>query len=316
MSINRAGDAARPANGYGNELFALPDSAYLLLRDLLVERTGVLFDEQKRGLLADKLSELVAANGLTSFLDYYYLLRYDDPAELHLAKLMNRLAVPETYFWRQSDQLEALAGVIAPAHFGRTGAGPLRIWSAACCTGEEPVSIAIALAQAGLLGRFPIEIVATDGSSALVARARRGEYGERSFRQLPPGLREEYFVNEGAHWRPIDSVRACIKWGVVNLVRDSEIRPFAGADVIFCRNVFIYFADDAVRRTVRAMSEGMPAHGVLFLGAAESLTRLGSGLELVEVGNAFGYVKTGSKQVVDRARLSTVNGKAAFRAAP
>jgi chemotaxis protein methyltransferase CheR len=316
MTDRREGEDSRPAYKFANELFALPQGVYVLLRDLVVERTGVLFDDQKRELLAEKLSALVAENGLTSFLDYYYLLRYDDPTESHLAALMNRLAVPETYFWRQSDQLEALAKVIAPAHFAKRKSGPLRVWCAACCSGEEPVSIAMALAEEGILDRYPVEIVATDGSPALVERARRGEYGERAFRQLPAGMRERYFVNRGAFWQPSERLTAPIRWGVVNLVHEPQVRIFAAADVIFCRNVFIYFADHAVRRTVQAMSDSLPADGYLFVGAAESLTRLGVDLELVEVGNAFGYTKTGTKQAAGRERSSTVHTSAAHRVAP
>src|SRR5689334_19216649 len=99
---------------HGNPTFALTDAAFVLLRDAIVQRTGILFDDGKRGVMADKLSELVAANGLTSFLDYYYLLRYDENADAHWAALLDRLSVPETFFWRQSEQIEAVASVVAP----------------------------------------------------------------------------------------------------------------------------------------------------------------------------------------------------------
>src|SRR5436305_762249 len=144
---------------YGAELATVPQPTFSFLRDLIVQRTGVYFDEPKRDLLADKLAELVTANGLTSFLDYYYLLRYDADAERHWGLLMDRLAVPETFFWRQSEHLRTVATVVAPSHFAAHPGRPLRIWSAACCTGEEPVSLAIALAEAGLLSTWPIEIV-------------------------------------------------------------------------------------------------------------------------------------------------------------
>jgi chemotaxis protein methyltransferase CheR len=294
-----------PLHGYSSELFAMPEAPYVLLRDLIVERTGVLFDAPKRGLLADKLSALVAANGLTSFLDYYYLLRYDDPAGAHLAALMNRLAVPETFFWRQPDQFEALARVVAPRHFAAAPTRPLRIWSAASCTGEEPVSIAIALSEAGLLGTQPIEIVATDGSSAMIERARRGLYGDRSFRQLQPRLKEKYFTRDGDSWRPTDQVHRGITWRVANLAREAEIEQFASADVIFCRNVFIYFSDDAIRNTVGVFARCMPRDGHLFVGASESLTRLNVDLELVEIGNAFAYVKPEQASALQRGRPSS-----------
>jgi chemotaxis protein methyltransferase CheR len=285
----------------GNNTFALSDAAFVLLRDLIVQRTGILFDESKRGLMADKLSELVAANGFTSFLDYYYLLRYDESAAVHLSALMDRLAVPETFFWRQAEQINALASVIAPAHFMAYPGRPLRIWSAGCCTGEEPVSLAIALAEHGLLEAGQVEITATDGSPQMIARAERGSYGERSFRQLPAHLKAKYFEREGDdRWRPIAAVRRAIRWGVANLAVADEVKRHAGCDVIFCRNVFIYFSDDAIRSTVRLFAEYLSPDGFLFVAASESLNRLGVELELAEIGGAFTYVKLGRREVVER----------------
>ena len=208
---------------------------------------------------------------------------------------MNRLAVPETFFWRQADQITALTDIIAPAHFAAAAHTPLRIWSAAACTGEEPISIAIALSEAGLLDTRPIEIVATDGSEEMIARARRGVYGERSFRQIPDALKQKYFEPHEKLWRPVEHIHRRIRWDVANLVRPSETTRFANANVIFCRNVFIYFSDAAIRSTIRTFAGAMPENGYLFLGAAESLTRLNVELELAEIGKAFAYVKRGKQ---------------------
>lgn len=303
MMGSHAGLGGLPFDGGRNEL-ALTDSAFVLLRDLIVGRTGVYFDDAKRTILANKLAELVAANGMTSFLDYYYLLRYDANAETHWMALMDRLSVAETFFWRQAEQLDALANIVAPAHFAAYPGRPLRIWSAACCTGEEPVSIAIALAENGLLGTQPIALHATDGSQAMVQRAKRGSYAERSFRQLPAALKSKYFERESdVSWHPIDRIRSAIQWDIVNLAAGDEVRRFAACDVIFCRNVFIYFSDDAIRSTVRVFSEHMSPDGYLFLGASESLTRLGVDLELAEVGTGFAYVRLGRREAVERLRL-------------
>lgn len=299
-------ESGRPSTqlGWHTEAFALPDGPYALLRDLIVERTGIMFDTPKRGMLADKLSELVALNGLTSFLDYYYLLRYDDAAESHWTALMDRLSVPETYFWRQAEQIETLASIIAPTFFATRPHRTLRIWSAACCTGEEPLSIAIALAEAGLLGKYAIEIVGTDASEAMIARARQGSYGDRSFRQMPAGLQEKYFDRDGTRWSPVAAIRRAVRFSVVNLVQPEHVGPHATSDAIFCRNVFIYFPDDVIRRVVNTFAEHMPPDGYLFVGASESLTRLGVDLELAEVGHAFAYVKEGRRQIVERIRIS------------
>jgi chemotaxis protein methyltransferase CheR len=267
------------------------ESAFTLLRDLIAQRVGVYFGDDKRDLLADKLSDLLAACGMTSYLDYYYLLRYDAEADRHWSELMDRLSVPETYFWRQHDQILALAQVVAPRHFARRGAPPLRIWSAACCTGEEPISIAIALAEAGLLHRRPIEIVASDGSAAMVERARQGIYGDRSFRTLPAELRDRYFRSEGAGWRVDPRLHGQIRWTTANLVDPDAVRPLAASDVIFCRNVLIYFSDETISHVARLFAAGLREDGHLFLGASESLTRLATDFELAEIGGAFVYVK-------------------------
>lgn len=301
--------------GFGTALFPLSESSYVLLRDLIAERTGVLFDPPKLGLLADKLSELVTANGLTSFLDYYYLLRYDADKS-HWDALMNRLAVPETFFWRQPEQMIALARVIAPAFFASYPRRPLRIWSAACCTGEEPLSIAMALDEAGLLETNAITIDATDGSVEMIERARRGTYANRAFRQLPDAMKEKYFEPDGDRWRPIDRLSRKIRFNVVNLANDAEVQPYAAADVIFCRNVFIYFSDSAIRNVARVFARAMPRDGVLFLGASESLTRLGVDLELTEIAGAFAYVKNGQRQPLEREWLAATNSTTAPRAAP
>lgn len=277
--------------GYSADILGFTEPAFVLLRDAIAQRTGVHFGDDKRDLLADKLADLVAAHGMTSFLDYYYLLRYDAQAERHWAELTDRLAVPETYFWRQHDQLLALANVVAPAHWARSPGAPLRVWSAACCTGEEPISIAIALAEAGLLDGHPVEIVATDASRAMVDRARRGVYGERSFRSLPAHLRERWFRRDGELWRVDPELHGRVRWGVANLVDPAAVRTHAAADVVYCRNVFIYFSDETIGRVARSLAEGMPDEGVLFLGASESLTRLPTDFALTEVGGAFAYVK-------------------------
>ena len=270
----------------------LSQAALPLLRDLIEEHAGVYFDDRKLTLLADKVSELVTALDLTSFLDYYYLLRYDQNARRHWNTLMDQLAVPETYFWRQHEQFETLASIVAPAHFARSPDRPLRIWSAACCTGEEPISILIALAEGGLLEPGRVEVVASDASCAMLERARRGLYRARSFRQLPESLREKYFcrVDEDS-WRVQDRLASFISWRQANLANPEEWSDLAAADAVFCRNVFIYFSDDAIRRVAGALERHMPENGHLFLGASESLTRFGLGFRLAEVGHSFVYVK-------------------------
>ena len=141
---------------FSSDTLGLPDSAFGLLRDLIHERTGLFYDQSKSEVLTDKLSPLVIERGFGSFLDYYYLLKYDPAANQEWKKVIDALSVQETYFWREMDQVRAVADLLVPQHFSTPRAAPLRIWSAACATGEEPLTIAMALQEKGWFHRAPV----------------------------------------------------------------------------------------------------------------------------------------------------------------
>lgn len=271
----------------------LPPGTEDLLRSLIHERTGVFFDNGRCDLLTEKLAPLVIDRGFSSFLDYYYLLKYDQMAEDEWHKVMNALSVPETYFWREIDQLRALVDVVMPEWFSKRPVEPFRIWSAACATGEEPLTIAMLLNEKGWFERGPIEILASDASPAAVAKAQRGVYRERSFRSLPAALRSKYFSqSSGAStWQVNEELHRKIRWGVANLMDEAQIASFATAHAIFCRNVFIYFSESAINKTVSSFAKYIRPPGYLFIGVSESILRLTIKFTLKEIGNAFVYVK-------------------------
>ena len=285
----------------------LPEAGLSLLRDYVAERAGIFYDDGKQDLLADKVADLVTGLGLSSFLDYYYLLKYDDPAQLHWTALFDRLAVPETFFWRQPEQFRALVDVVLPQHRERRGAAPFRIWSAACCTGEEPISIAMALEEVNAFAKGPIEIVASDASRSLLERARHGIYMERSFRNLSDDLRQRYFTRMGNAWRVDPELHSHIDWQAANLVDPQQVATLASANVIFCRNVFIYFSDPTIRRITRTFTQSLVTPGYLFVGAAESLVRLGTELALEEIAGAFVYVKRNASGAASSAFAGALN---------
>ena len=278
--------------GLNADVLGLPDGASGLLRDLIHQRTGVFFDDTRADLLADKLSPLVVERGLSSLLDYYYLLKYDETAQDEWQNVMDSISVPETYFWREMDQVHALVDVILPRWAARTANAPFRIWSAACATGEEPLTIAMALQEAGWFERLPLEIYASDASAKAIERARQGVFRERSFRNLASHLRAKYFVPEdGRLWRVNPSLHRRIKWTVANLRDESDISPLAAVNTIFCRNVFIYFSDEAVRKTLEIFAKNIREPGYLLVASAESLLRMTAQFALEEIGNAFVYVR-------------------------
>jgi chemotaxis protein methyltransferase CheR len=269
----------------------LPTGAGALIQSLVNERIGMFFDNGKRDLLIDKLAPLVIERGFTSYLDYYYLLKYDTAARLEWQNVMNALSVQETYFWREMDQVRTLVQKLLPQWQAQNRSSTVRIWSAACATGEEPLTIAMALNEAGWFERASIEIVASDASSTAIERAREGVYRDRAFRNLPDNLRDRYFEKEGSAWRMKSHIHGRIKWGLANLMDEQQIAPFAAANFIFCRNVFIYFSEDTIRRAVRSFGKFIRSPGYLFVGAAESLIRLTTDFNLTEIGDAFVYVK-------------------------
>lgn len=258
-----------------------------LLRDLIHDRTGIFFEDSRLDTLVDKLEPLVSRRGHRTFLDYYYALKDSRTAEWK--EIWEVLSVQETYFWREISQVKALVGIVIPEWFQKHSS-PFRIWCAACASGEEPSSIAIAIAEAGLW-TYPIEITASDANSAALEKARAGIYRERSFRNLPPGLRLKYFQprSDGSKLNP--EIASKINYRQANLSESGDVAALSRVNAIFCRNVFIYFSPHAIRQTVANMAAKMPAGGHLFVGAAESLLRLTSDFELREIGNAFAYVR-------------------------
>lgn len=268
----------------------LPVGVFLLLRDLIRDRVGTWFEDDRRDLLQSKLADRVRDSGAGAFLSYYYLLKYGPGADAEWDCLTDALSVQETYFWREYEQVRALVEVLVPAHVA-AGRGPVRIWTAACATGEEPLSLAIALREAGWFDKADIEVWASDASLAALEKARRGVYRERSFRALPEALRAKYFTPIVGGWKVDPELQRAVRYSQANLLDQTDITHLATAPFVFCRNVFIYFSTATVTRVVGQFAARMARPGYLFVGVAESLLRSATAFELEEVGGAFVYVR-------------------------
>lgn len=268
-------------------ILSAPEGVPLLLRDLVHERIGIYFEAERTDLLLDKLRDRAEQLGCRSYLDYYYILKYDEARAEEWLRVMDAFSVQETYFWREYAQVDAFVRRVVPAWFAQHDA-PLRVWSAACASGEEPYSLVIALHEAGLADR-PIEIYGSDASLAAITRARAGLYRERSFRALPENLRQKYFKLHSDGWQLDQRIIDRVQFRRANLVNPAEIDLLARASVIFCRNVFIYFSTDSIRRTVASFAERMLPPAYLFVGSSESLLKLTDDFELEEILDAFVY---------------------------
>jgi chemotaxis protein methyltransferase CheR len=276
------------------ETLGIPPVGLPVLLDLVHERTGLFFGNGRSELFAERMAPLVVERGFRSYLDLYYLLKYDERGGCDgWRQVLDALSVPETYFWREIDQIQAVVRRIVP-ELARHAHGPLRIWSAPCATGEEPLTIAMVLEEAGWFDRAAIEIHAGDGSPAAIAKARARRYRPRSMRVLPPAMREKYFIAEGDTFAPRPELsRRVSTWSVVNLMQSEDIAAFGRSPIVFCRNAFIYFSPQSVRKVVDTLATLMPAPGYLCVGASESLLNVTARLSLEEIDGAFVYVKRG-----------------------
>jgi chemotaxis protein methyltransferase CheR len=264
----------------------LASAVFTILSGLIEERLGLFFSPDDADILAEKVSPRAVECGFDSLLDYYYYLRYDTGAAEELERLAEALVVNETYIGRELDQLSALVEILLPPLLAERGR--LRLWSAACSTGEEPFTLAGMLEDRGLLPR--VDLVASDISQRVLASARSGRFSGRSLRALPPAA---------SGWLVFDGPTACVRQELLrsvnfhqlNLSDRDAVRRMGKFDVIVCRNVLIYFRDSTIKAVVESLAEALTPGGYLLIGASESLLRFGADLRCEEHGGAFFYRK-------------------------
>ncbi|MFN3698566.1 MAG: CheR family methyltransferase [Dictyoglomus sp.] len=272
------------------ESLDFPSNSFQLLRDLIKENIGIYYDETKKDILADKLTPLALERGFNNFLDYYYFLKYDSEGKEEWDKISDVLSVQETYFFRELDQLKALVDILIPSLYNE-GKKSIKIWSAGCATGEEPLSIAILLNEGAWFQKLDISIYGSDISISALEKAQKGIYRERSLRNFSVDLINKYFTKEENGFRINSEIHKKVIWKRANLIKEEEIKDLAKSDVIFCRNVFIYFDDSTIQKVLKIFEENMRNPGYLFVGVSESLIRFRHFFNLEIIGGAFVYVK-------------------------
>jgi len=257
------------------------------LCEFLYRGTGMVFTESKRYYVERRVHERMAATGSLTFNSYFARLRIDHAGEVE--QLVNAFTVNETYFYRENHQLRCLTRDLLA---GRPATGNrIRIWSVPCSTGEEPYSIAL-----WLLENWPpvdahdIEIVGSDIDTTVLEAARTGRYGKRALMHLPPAVVEKYFEQESEdHWRILEDLRESVRFAPVNLIDAAGTAAFGRFDVIFCRNVLIYF-DEASRRVASEnLFESLLPGGFLCLGHTESMSRISPLFEVRRFADAIVY---------------------------
>lgn len=235
----------------------------------------MLFTESKRYYVERRISDRIATLGLPSFAAYFARLRSDMDGEIE--KFINAFTVNETYFYREDHQLHCLSSDMLNERVrAKPAARSLRIWSVPCATGEEPYSIAIWLLENWPeVDVYDIEILGSDIDTACVAAAREGEYGQRALMRLSPALVEKYFVATAPdRWRIVGDLRDSVVFSQVNLIDPADVRRHGSFDVIFCRNVLIYFDDASRRMAAENLFAALSPGGFICLGHTESMSRV------------------------------------------
>jgi chemotaxis protein methyltransferase CheR len=253
----------------------LSDEDFRLLRDVIYDYCGIWFDDESAYLLEKRLLPRLTINTLNSFREYYQFLRLNSKRDQELEAIMDILSNNETYFFREEYQLKAFTDEILPelitAREAHQGNPRIRIWSAGCSTGEEPYTIAMLLLEMKRLQGWSIEIVATDISQRVLHCARRGVYGESAFRATDTYYKMKYFEKQGSNYLIQDSVRQLVTISHLNLLDAPKMRMLGSFDLIFCRNVIIYFEQAAKKRVIEQLYQMLRASGFLLLGHSESL---------------------------------------------
>ncbi len=257
--------------------------------EFLYARTGMQFGETKRYYIERRLFERLKETRALSFANYLLLLRTD---AREAATVVNSFTVNETYFYREAHQLRCLSETILPEVVSHRGAGDkVRIWSQPCSTGEEPYSIALWLLENWrMVDAYNIEIVGSDIDSAALAAARAGVYGERSLSRLPAAAQDAYFEPaQGGLRQLIGDLRESVVFTEANLVDKASMSAQGRFDVIFCRNVLIYFDDASRRLAADTLFDCLAPGGFICLGHTESMARIDDRFEMRRFPDAIVY---------------------------
>jgi chemotaxis protein methyltransferase CheR len=260
---------------------------FSILSALVAERIGLHFDVPHAPIFAEKVGARAVEAGFESLLDYYYFLRYDPQSQRELDSLIEALVVGETYLFRELAPLEAAVDdLIGP--LVEAGRRP-RVWCAACATGEEPHTLALLLAARGLLSA--VDIVASDINAAALSRARSSRFSRRAVRADVPAFAASRLRVEEREVTIDPGLTQRIDWRRINLMDDAAVADLGTFDVIFCRNVLIYFSDETARQVIERLGARLAPDGALFVGISESLLRFGTSLRCEEQSGVFLYKK-------------------------
>jgi chemotaxis protein methyltransferase CheR len=261
-------------------------------REYFYRRTGIQFEPSKRYFVDKRLAERIRATGASGFRDYFAMLRFET-AGREWQKLVNDMTVNETYFMREDYQFTCLVDAMLPEITARKARGEaLRIWVMPSSSGEEAYTIAMFLLERWpQLAAWDVEIVSSDIDTRILAQAQAGLYSARAVQHVPAAWMQKYFTREGDGWRISQTLRDAVAFTRVNLNDAAEVAAYRGFDVVFCRNLLIYFDDASRRQAAESFYDVLRPGGFICLGHSESMSRISSLFRIRKFPQAIVYQK-------------------------
>jgi chemotaxis protein methyltransferase CheR len=272
---------------------AISQEDFATFRDFFRRRTGIYFEDTKRYFVDRRLEGRILATAHTTCRQYLSFVQFQ-ASQLEFQKLVNVMTVNETYFYREDYQLKTLVDEVMDEVLRRKGRDrPLRIWSMPCSTGEEPYSIGIYLLENWpKIHEVDVEIVGSDINSEVVAACQRGVYTAYALRAMSPQLIQKYFTRlADGNFSISDDLRGAIRFTVTNVADPDQTRAFRDYDIVFCRNLLIYFDDVTRREAVENLYGVLNPGGYLFLGHSESMSRISSLFNVASASSFLCYQK-------------------------
>jgi len=272
----------------------LSDAHFDRLRKIIYDRAGIHFPDTKKYVLESRLSRRLDELGFEDFNQYILFLTAGPYQQDEFQEMFNRITINETSFFRNEPQLSVFENRVLPGLIeARAAQKRLRIWSAACSSGEEPYTLAIQLHRSlGIrLADWRIEILGTDISAKALSAAKAGRYGEYALRSAPSLVRQRYFSQTQGGLEIDPTIKQMVRFELLNLKDATAARRFGTFDVIFCRNVMIYFDQTMRQHCGQVFHRQLADDGVLFIGHSETLEGLGLPFERIPAAQAFAYTK-------------------------
>lgn len=263
-------------------------------RDFFYRKTGIRFEDSKRYFVDKRLLERMEKTQHTSFRSYFTFMRFQASGE-EVQQLINTMTVNETYFYREQYQFECMVeNVLNEIAAVKTKGDTIRIWSIPSSTGEEPYSIALFLLEHWpLINEFDVEIFSSDIDSKVLAMCEQGLYSKRSVKNIPAKTLAKYFTQtKDGSYQIDEDIRCAVSFSRVNLSKSTETSKYKNFDLIFCRNLLIYFDDISRRQAAETFYDALCSNGFLFLGHSESMSRISSLFNVRKFDKAIVYQKT------------------------